>query len=244
MAFHVTGDLQTDSGGESGTRAIHAHKEARQRARSRRARTLREGNRGGSPFGAALLDLLPNALLAVDGTGRVLEANAAAVRLFSELDGLVCSNARIEARTHRENEMLLAAIARIVEADGEAGTEFLKISRPSGLAPYTVAVAPLLGSGGHGLMGAVVFVHDPSTPRVPTARQLIRLHGLTPTEAAVARELASGRSLKEIASGRDVCLNTVRGHLKGAFAKTGTHRQAELVAGILSVPPFIAFESV
>ena len=40
----------------------------------------------------------------------------------------------------------------------------------------------------------------------------------------------AGQSLEEYASAANVTLNTVRSQLKALFQKTGTKRQAELVA--------------
>ncbi len=50
------------------------------------------------------------------------------------------------------------------------------------------------------------------------------------TEAAIAAALASGRSIDEFAASQRISLNTARTHLKSIFAKTGTRRQAQLVA--------------
>jgi len=56
------------------------------------------------------------------------------------------------------------------------------------------------------------------------------LFDLTPTEARVARSLASGKTVEDIASDGGVSLNTVRTHVRGVLAKTGCSRQVEVVA--------------
>jgi DNA-binding CsgD family transcriptional regulator len=53
---------------------------------------------------------------------------------------------------------------------------------------------------------------------------------LTPAEVQIALGIAEGRTLAAIAKMRGVAVSTARGQLKSVFAKTGTHRQAELVA--------------
>lgn len=53
---------------------------------------------------------------------------------------------------------------------------------------------------------------------------------LTPAEAQIALGIAEGKTLAAIAEMRNVAVSTARGQLKSVFAKTGTHRQAELVA--------------
>ena len=51
---------------------------------------------------------------------------------------------------------------------------------------------------------------------------------LTRAEAGLVVHLATGISLKSSAKALGVGYETVRRHLKSAFLKTGTHRQAEL----------------
>ncbi|MCV9965812.1 helix-turn-helix transcriptional regulator [Pararhizobium sp. BT-229] len=62
----------------------------------------------------------------------------------------------------------------------------------------------------------------------PDMRVLSGLFDLTPGEARVARELASGASLETVALALGLTLETVRTYLKRIFFKTGTRRQAEL----------------
>lgn len=57
--------------------------------------------------------------------------------------------------------------------------------------------------------------------------------GLTPTEARVAGALAQGRSRAQIASDFGISPTTVAFHMRNIFQKTGTGRQAELVALLL-----------
>src|SRR5690348_11800972 len=96
-------------------------------------------------------------------------------------------------------------------------------------------VAPLRpakdGFGGS-IPAAIVFIRDAeqSTPSIEALRGLF---GLTAAEAGVALAIAKGRSLDAIAASHRVSLNTARTHLKNILSKTGTRRQAELVALLL-----------
>jgi DNA-binding CsgD family transcriptional regulator len=58
--------------------------------------------------------------------------------------------------------------------------------------------------------------------------------GLTKAEARLALCLAEGSSLASAAQGFNVKLTTIRSQLQQVFAKTGTSRQTELVAMLLS----------
>ena len=62
----------------------------------------------------------------------------------------------------------------------------------------------------------------------PDATILRGLFDLTPAEAKVAQCVAEGMAPSEIATKHDISIETVRTHLKSAFAKTGTTRQTEL----------------
>jgi DNA-binding CsgD family transcriptional regulator len=61
--------------------------------------------------------------------------------------------------------------------------------------------------------------------------------GFTAAEARLARALASGVGLKEYAESVDISITTARNQLAALFAKTGTHRQAALVAWLLRRMP-------
>jgi DNA-binding CsgD family transcriptional regulator len=56
---------------------------------------------------------------------------------------------------------------------------------------------------------------------------------LTRTEARIANEVLCDKTVDEIAEGGGVSVGTVRTQIKAVFAKTQTHRQAELV-GLLT----------
>ena len=64
--------------------------------------------------------------------------------------------------------------------------------------------------------------------------QLRAAFGLSKAEARLALYLAAGASLASMAEAFDVKLTTIRSQLQQVFSKTGTSRQAELVALLLS----------
>ena len=67
-------------------------------------------------------------------------------------------------------------------------------------------------------------------------RRLQKDLGLTVAEARLAAALAQGMSLKDYAAAAGIAEGTARVQLKSVFARTGTHRQAELVALIWRRP--------
>jgi DNA-binding CsgD family transcriptional regulator len=90
-----------------------------------------------------------------------------------------------------------------------------------------------VGAEAHDLLdGAalVVILLDPEDCPEPSHALLQQVFGLTRGEARLANQLLCGRSLQDIAAASGVTMGTVRSQTKAVFAKTHTHRQAELVA--------------
>jgi DNA-binding CsgD family transcriptional regulator len=57
-----------------------------------------------------------------------------------------------------------------------------------------------------------------------------RRYAFTASEASIATHLASGETIAELSRALGISLASARTQLRSVFAKTGTHRQAELVA--------------
>jgi DNA-binding CsgD family transcriptional regulator len=115
----------------------------------------------------------------------------------------------------------------------------MAVPRPSGRADYLVSVARC-GAGLHSLLGAraavVLTIVDPARPPAVSKDTLRRLWDLTAAEAQLALALAGGAALDEVATANGITRETARVHLKRVLAKTGTHRQSELVHLILNGP--------
>ncbi|WP_284279017.1 helix-turn-helix transcriptional regulator, partial [Sphingobium jiangsuense] len=74
-----------------------------------------------------------------------------------------------------------------------------------------------------------LFLADPARSGGPDPDSLRDRFQLTPAEAALAIQLAEGAALVDAARALDIAHNTARAHLRAIFAKTGTHRQVQLV---------------
>ncbi len=229
MAFNTDISFPTDTMGNLGEPTI-----ALQQTPSR---TRSEASGAARTMGAAALDLLPEAVVVVDGTGQVVGTNRSADDMLARTDGFYVDQGRLATRVLHETRGLAQAIARV--ACGAEANAVIRVSRTGGQMPFLVTVASV-STGTSPCSGIVLFIHDPALSRVPDASWLSRIYGLTPVEGKVAAELAAGRSLQEIADRRGISIQTVRGHLKQVFSKTGTHRQGELVSRLLSGPPPLA----
>jgi DNA-binding CsgD family transcriptional regulator len=175
-----------------------------------------------------VLDLLHEAVLVIGRDLRLLGVNRAARKLLRDADGLAASPRGVAASTPLATSELRRSIERT--AHGES----LRMQVPRlGRAPLSLLVEPhpLAPSG---LAAAVVFVTDPELGRRSRAELLASRWGFTPAECHVAERLAAGADLDRIAAELGITLHTVRGHLKHVYSKAGVHRQAELVAKLLS----------
>lgn len=77
---------------------------------------------------------------------------------------------------------------------------------------------------------ALLLIADRAAELQVGTDMLQQIFGLTPAEARLAQALTQGTSLQGYAAAAGVTEGTVRIELKSVFAKTGTPRQAELVA--------------
>jgi DNA-binding CsgD family transcriptional regulator len=170
------------------------------------------------------------AVLVLDGSGRVLYANAAAEHILSAQDGLRVSHGMVAAAAPPATRQLGALIARAA-GDAPAGGS-LAVPRPSGGRPYAVNVAPCRPHRS-GLFPSparvVLTIVDLNAESGPDREMLRALFGLTAAQAAVAALLARGRDLRDIAMTLGISLFTVRRHLADVMAKTDTNSQPALV---------------
>lgn len=183
------------------------------------------------------LERSATAVLIVTAEGNVLYANQMAEGLLRAGDGLRTIGGRVAAADHFLGQRLAALIRQA--ADTAAGKDrgaggAVAIPRPERL-PLAVLAAPFRpprDGFGPPVPAAILFIRDPEA-RMPPLLAVRGLFGLTGAEARVASALASGISLEKAAVTLGISLHTARTQLKSAFAKTGTSRQAELVALIL-----------
>jgi len=100
-------------------------------------------------------------------------------------------------------------------------------------APYVVHLLPLRGSAqdvfSHGDMVLAATRVDAAGGQFPPAT-LIGLFDLSPAEAKLAVQLAEGLTVIEASQRSGITTKTGRTYLERLFAKTGTRRQAELIA--------------
>ncbi len=136
----------------------------------------------------------------------------------------VPSRSRLTVRSEAEQAALQAAISDATCAK-RLGS-IISVTSEGG-AMQMVAVAPL--QLGDTAMALVLF-EPRQTDHRALREHFFKVHALTKSEGLIAREVLDGRAPAEIAEMTGMSVGTVRGYLKQVFAKTGTHRQSELVS--------------
>lgn len=184
----------------------------------------------------AALDRVLGGVIVLDGDGTPLVSNRTAEEILSRGDGIRLGPNGPQAASHKETQALQRAVAEAAgngaAGNGQRAGAHLRLSRPSGRSPLEADVTPICLEGSRlecSQAAAAIFIADPEAHSPSPEQRIRRLYGLTPTEARIASRLAEGTRLSEIGEALGVSIHTVRGHLKQIFAKTHTHRQADLV---------------
>lgn len=188
---------------------------------------LRHDSARDQELGTVILDHLGMPILLVTCDSSVQYANAAA-RALIDGDGLVKAVNSILSTSHANDaERLKAAIAdtcvngtgRVVVLGGERAPQ-----------PVVALILPFHSAAQGDRSRALVLLRSGKGMSEILVNSLRRLFRLSPAEASIAVALGTGMDLNELASQRHVKLNTLRSQVASIMAKTGTRRQAQLVA--------------
>jgi DNA-binding CsgD family transcriptional regulator len=172
--------------------------------------------------------------LVLDEQGKVLAANP----LIEALTGYVHWRAqdRVSLKDRAADQLLRDAIAAIDVAGGTSVRSFPV--RDTGAETMMVAhVVPIrLSARDIFVRCAAALVLTPVTlPQAPPVELVQSLFDLTPAEARVARGLASGKTVDDIAIDGGTSANTIRTHVRGVLEKTGCNRQTDIVALLTAI---------
>lgn len=181
-------------------------------------------------FALAALERGHHGVMIVTADTALVFANAAAERIARESDGLT-----VDAFGHlrADSAHLQDRLRQLIDdaTDSQYGGGNVAVARPSGKRSLILRISPLDTRSGNGLWprAALVVITDPDHEPTPDPSVLHELYGLTEAEVAVALCVLRGDGLPAVADELSVSVFTARTHLQHIFAKTKTHRQAELV---------------
>ena len=176
------------------------------------------------------LTRMGTAALLIDMFGRCRRANEAAQSLFDE--DFYVAQGRLRSSDPRSNEKLQALIASCGPSrSGDDNDEPIVVTR-RGRCPLIVDALRLETgfADDFGGMATLITITDVANRSTPSEGLLTAMFALTPAEARLAAALASGATIDKASEALCITRETARTRLKAIFAKTGTGRQAELVA--------------
>lgn len=182
----------------------------------------------------AVLDGLAAAVILVEGSMRITHANDAAQQLLEAGILIQVRSGRLRVPLRAADLVLAAAVTRVTCA-GSSDVASLGFDVPvradgENYLLHVLAINPNRGDSGKSQATlAAVFIAPNLRSRTKPINAIASLFGLTATESRVLEALASGLSNADIAERLAVRSSTVRTHLLHLFAKTGAHRQADLV---------------
>ena len=182
------------------------------------------------------LALLGLPALVFDECGKVLAAND----LIETLTDIIHWRAqdRVALKDRKADALFRQAIETIGGEHGH-GTRSFAIRGADGGALSVVHVVPVRRSVRDIFVRSTgVLVLTPvALPQAPSVELIESLFDLSPAEARIARHLAGGCTVGEIAASDGVSSNTVRTQVRGVLEKTGCRRQTEVVALLAGVSP-------
>jgi DNA-binding CsgD family transcriptional regulator/PAS domain-containing protein len=186
-----------------------------------------------STFQSAL-DAFAVGVVLTDAELGIVHANAAAAAMISAGASIRSERGALSVRPPAVAAALGAAVRQAAENEAALGRRGFGIPAEYGGAPRVLHVLPLrYGELRPGLIPravAAIFVAPAASPAPAPVDALAALFDLTAAEARIFEQIAAGRTTVETAEALGVEITTAKTHLAHIFSKTGTRRQADLVA--------------
>ncbi|HEY3699346.1 MAG TPA: helix-turn-helix transcriptional regulator [Spongiibacteraceae bacterium] len=186
---------------------------------------------------AGAVDQMRVAAIILDESGRVLSVNQRARDLLEQKNGVMLRDEKLVLNTREQTHDLHTRVSRVIAHQHQGGAalvEAMRIARREGELGLVIRPVPEnQWAEAEAGPAAVIFLSDPQQQAAAPLRIIKQLFGFTPAEASLAMLMANGLTLDEAAAELNISRNTVRTHLRAAFAKTGVTRQPQLVSLIL-----------
>jgi DNA-binding CsgD family transcriptional regulator len=198
----------------------------------------------------AALDRLSAGVVLLAGHGGVQFCNSAALRQLQAADTVLLraggppqgDRLVLAPRLHGQEadfqQALRAALSPLAGTPGHFSNALL-LPDAAGKPICVLHIAPLGRASalavGSAAPQAIVFLYDlAAAAKVPPA-MLSALFDFTPAEARAAQQMLQGGSAEAMAQRLGVTVNTFKSQLKAAYAKSGTHRQADFLKLLLAL---------
>lgn len=174
----------------------------------------------------------------VDPTGKVIGSNP----LLDSLSIILSPTAlgRIVIRDRPRNQVFRQGLERIGNRDAPPGGLSIPVpAAPDGShPPLLIHLLPVRGAAQDIFAGgqALMVVSLLERKAAPLPELLNGLFDLTPAEARLVSELATGMTPRDITAARDVSMATLRSQVRSVLAKTGVSRMADLAQLLAQIP--------
>lgn len=191
---------------------------------------------------ADTLDGLAAAMVLVDGSGRIVHANAAGRAMLEQGSVLRAAAGKLAIVDAHAEAVLQRIFANAAAGDAAVGADGIAVPLARDGERYVAHVLPLT-SGARKQAGvaysavATVFVRKAALSLPHPIETIADTFKLTPAEMGVLMMIVEVGGVPEVAPVLGISETTVKTHLQHIFAKTGTNRQADLVklvAGYMS----------
>lgn len=197
------------------------------------------------PHEADLIDRYDCAAMILSAEGRILHMNRQAEALDGR--GLKLTRGWLSAASPRHADQLRRLLGDALRTGGgESVAPMAAIEWNDGGAPLLLRAVPLGRESADRLASSLVgevprillLGWDRASERTRSTESVLRLFGLTPTEARLANLVGSGLSPEEAAEKAGITLATARQHLKRCHEKLDIRRQADLVRMVSRLSAF------
>lgn len=208
---------------------------------------LRHALTGLSGGGAeAALDLIALGVVLLDGHGKPIHINRAAHEMTADADFIHTGTDCIRSPDPLSDRALQRAISRTLAASAAGSEKVVGVMLQRTQDAISVSMLACALSQEKNAPPArphvALFLSVPDRRKHVPEALLADLFGLTPTEARVAGALARSTRASDVATELGVSQTTISFHMRNLFQKTGTNRQADLIALILAGPMMIQSE--
>jgi DNA-binding CsgD family transcriptional regulator/PAS domain-containing protein len=182
-----------------------------------------------------ILDGLSAGMILVDGTGRVVHANAAGNAILGAADFLRTVHGRLVAGDAPTNAAFREILAAADGGDAAIGVRGIALPLTAHDGERYVAHVLPLTSGARRQAGlafnavAALFIRKAALGAFATPDVIGRMYKLTPAELRVLLAIVDVGGVPEVAATLGVASTTIKTHLNRLFEKTGVCRQADLV---------------
>lgn len=179
-------------------------------------------------------------VMILDEAKRLLFANRVAEHVLAEENGMRVSKGRLRVppRSARSFDHLVHQAIRTSSGSGGGAGGMLNVPVHRGEA-LRIFISPLPRDRvafGLAAPAVLVLLGDPDAAAPTPVDGLRKAFSLTHAEALLLSALVSGERLSHYADRAGISIGTGRTHLKHLLAKTGYHRQVDLVRAVFTDP--------